>query len=70
MAPAANNSWSKSFFSISPGNDVKKCYQEKMNLELLGDPYYHLETKEKGSSAFLSVEWTNWLSYFDAWSYT
>ena len=73
--------WSKYFLDLPPGSEVKNRYEEKMSLAgFSDDPCCRLEVKGKGSSAVVSVEWTNWpdiswpdisvqLSDFDARSY-
>ena len=61
MANATIKSWSKYFFDLPPGSEVKKHREPKMSLAGFSeDPYCRLETKGKGSSAVVSVEWTNW----------
>ena len=60
MANATIKLWSKYFLDLPPGSEVKKRYEEKMSLAGFSeDPYYRLETNGKGSTAVVSVEWTN-----------
>ena len=61
MANATNKSWSKYFLDLPPRSEVKKRYKEKISLAGFSkNPYCCLEMKGKGSSAVVSVEWTNW----------
>ena len=72
MANATIKSWSKYFLDLPSGSEVKKCYEEIMSLAGFSeDPYCRLEMKGKGSSAVVSVEWTNWpdISWADIYNY-
>ena len=72
MASATIKSWSKYFLELSPSSDVKKRYQEKIELAGLSeDPYCRLEAKGKGGNVVLSVEWTNWpdITWPDIYNY-
>ena len=72
MASATIKSWSKYFLELSPSSDVKKRYQEKIDLAGLSeDPYCRLEAKGKGGNVVLSVEWTNWpdITWPDIYNY-
>ena len=57
---------------LPSGSEVKKRYEKKMSLAGFSeDPYCCLEMKGKGSSAIVSVEWTNWpdISWPDIYNY-
>ena len=72
MANATIKLWSKYFLDLPPGSEVKKRYEEIMSLAGFSeDPYCCLEMKGKGSSAVVSVEWTNWpdISWADIYNY-